>query len=74
LCAGAIEYRSLKLANLKNGFLLGLTGFGAFAHLVLRLARSLYPKSPRFVFARSAAEQDFARLLGANWSGVGEEN
>jgi propanol-preferring alcohol dehydrogenase len=69
LCAGAIGYRSLKLANMKNGSVLGLTGFGASAHLVLRLARFLYPQSPIFVFARSAAEQDFARLLGADWAG-----
>ncbi len=61
LCAGAIGYRSLKLANLKNGSVLGLTGFGASAHLVLRLVRALYPDSPVFVFARSTAEQDFAR-------------
>jgi alcohol dehydrogenase, propanol-preferring len=69
MCAGAIGYRSLKLANLKNGSVLGLTGFGASAHLVLRLAHFLYPLSPVFVFARSAAEQDFARMLGADWAG-----
>ncbi|NTV06717.1 MAG: zinc-dependent alcohol dehydrogenase family protein [Chlorobiaceae bacterium] len=69
LCAGAIGYRSLKLANLKNGSVLGLTGFGASAHLVLRLVRALYPDSPVFVFARSTAEQDFARMLGADWAG-----
>ena len=40
LCAGAIGYRSLRLANLKDGQNLGLTGFGASAHLVLKMARS----------------------------------
>ena len=69
LCAGAIGYRSLKLANLKDGGILGLTGFGASAHLVLHLARYLYPHSPLFVFARSSAEQEFARSLGADWAG-----
>src|SRR6056297_60941 len=39
LCAGAIGYRSLRLTNLKNGHNLGLTGFGASAHLVLQMAR-----------------------------------
>lgn len=34
LCAGAIGYRSLRLTNLSKGQLLGLTGFGASAHLV----------------------------------------
>ena len=33
LCAGAIGYRALRLSRLKNGDLLGLTGFGGSAHL-----------------------------------------
>lgn len=69
LCAGAIGYRSLRLANLENGQNLGLTGFGASAHLVLKMARFLYPDSQVFVFARSITEQGFARELGAVWSG-----
>lgn len=36
LCAGAIGYRSLRLANLNDGENLGLTGFGASAHLCSR--------------------------------------
>lgn len=69
LCAGAIGYRSLKLASLEDGQSLGLTGFGASAHLVLQLSRYSFPQSPIFVFARSRAEQDFARDLGAVWTG-----
>lgn len=69
LCAGAIGYRSLKLASLTNGQTLGLTGFGASAHLVLKMARHLFPQSPVFVFARSTEEQSFARSLGASWAG-----
>lgn len=69
LCAGAIGYRSLSLARLQDGQSLGLTGFGASGHLVLKLARSLYPRSHLFVFARSQADRDFARALGAAWSG-----
>ncbi len=69
LCAGAIGYRSLRLTNLKNGQILGLTGFGASGHLVLKMARHKYPDSPVFVFARSKSEQQFALELGANWSG-----
>jgi len=69
LCGGAIGYRSLKLANLDNGGVLGLTGFGASAHQVLKLTRHLYPDSPVFVFARSEADQEFARSLGADWVG-----
>jgi len=69
LCAGAIGYRSLKLAGLKDGQNLGLTGFGASGHLVLKLARHRYPRSNVFVFARSAVEREFARTLGAAWAG-----
>lgn len=69
LCAGAIGYRSLKLTNLTDGQTLGLTGFGASGHLVLKMARYLYPSSYIFVFARSPQEQDFARQLGASWAG-----
>jgi len=69
LCAGAIGWRSLRLANLTDGEPLGLTGFGASAHLVLQLARQRYPGSPVFVFARNADERRFARELGAAWSG-----
>jgi propanol-preferring alcohol dehydrogenase len=73
LCGGAIGYRSLKLADLSNGGILGLTGFGASAHQVLKLASSLYPDSPVFVFARSEADREFARSLGADWAGGTED-
>jgi propanol-preferring alcohol dehydrogenase len=69
LCAGAIGYRSLRLANLQDGQSLGLTGFGASAHLVLKMARFKYPNSPVFVFARSPEEREFAKELGAIWAG-----
>ena len=69
LCAGAIGYRSLRLANLPNGGRLGLTGFGASAHLVLKLVRYRDPDAEVFVFARSEAERAFAMELGAEWAG-----
>jgi propanol-preferring alcohol dehydrogenase len=69
LCAGAIGWRSLRLANLHDGDPLGLTGFGASAHLVLQVARLRFPSSPIYVFARSPAERGFARELGAAWAG-----
>jgi propanol-preferring alcohol dehydrogenase len=69
LCAGAIGYRSLRLANLKDGQNLGLTGFGASAHLVLKMVHHKYPNSGISVFARSEKEQVFARELGAVWAG-----
>ena len=69
LCAGGVGYRSLKLAGITNGQVLGLTGFGGSGHLVLQLARHLYPDSPIYVFARSEKERAFALELGAHWSG-----
>jgi propanol-preferring alcohol dehydrogenase len=69
LCAGAIGYRSLRLTGLQDGQLLGLTGFGASAHLVLKMVNHAYPHTQVFVFARSERERDFARELGAVWAG-----
>jgi propanol-preferring alcohol dehydrogenase len=73
LCAGAVGYRALRLAGLPEGGRLGLTGFGASGHIVLKMVRGAHPSSPVFVFARSAAERDFARALGADWAGDTEE-
>ncbi len=69
LCAGAIGYRSLRLSGLQDGQTLGLTGFGASAHLVLKMVRHRFPQTQVFVFSRTEAEQAFARELGAAWAG-----
>lgn len=69
LCAGAIGYRSLRLTELKDGQSLGLTGFGASAHIVLMMVRFIYPSTKVFVFSRSEQERAFAVELGATWSG-----
>lgn len=69
LCAGAIGYRSLCLTGLQDGQRLGLTGFGASAHLVLKMAQYRYPATDIYVFARSAEERTFAKELGAVWAG-----
>jgi alcohol dehydrogenase, propanol-preferring len=69
LCAGAIGYRSLRLADLQDGQNLGLTGFGGSAHLVLKMAKHKLPKTNVFVFARNAEEREFAKELGAIWAG-----
>ena len=68
-CAGAIGYRSLNLTGLNDGQRLGLTGFGASAHLVLKMARYVYPHSEIYVFARNERERHFALELGASWAG-----
>lgn len=69
LCAGAIGYRSIRLAEIKDGDALGLTGFGASAHLVLKMVKYRYPNTKIFVFARKAEERQFAMELGAFWAG-----
>lgn len=69
LCAGAIGYRAVQLAQIKNGDRVGLTGFGASAHLVLKMLRFSNPNTKIFVFARKKEEQAFARVLGAVWAG-----
>jgi propanol-preferring alcohol dehydrogenase len=39
LCAGAVGYRSLRLADIQAGQNVGFSGFGASAHLVLQMVR-----------------------------------
>jgi len=69
LCAGAIGYRSLRLCNLQDGQSLGLVGFGASGHQVLKMVRYMYPNTPVYVFARAQSERVFALELGAVWAG-----
>jgi alcohol dehydrogenase, propanol-preferring len=73
LCAGAIGYRSLGLTRIRDGQNLGLTGFGASAHLVLKMVRHKFPGTNVFVFARSEKEREFALELGAVWAGGTED-
>ncbi len=70
LCAGAVGYRALRLANLQDGQSLGLMGFGGSNHLVLKMAKHKYPNSNVFVFSRNAEEREFAKSLGAAWTGA----
>ena len=69
LCAGAVGYRSLMLTGIKNGDNLGLTGFGASAHIVIQIVKEKFPDTKIFVFARSEKERSFASELGAFWTG-----
>ncbi len=69
LCAGAVGYRSLRLAGIRNGMRLGLTGFGASGHLVMMMVRHRYPDTDVHVFARQREEREFALQSGAAWAG-----
>ncbi len=73
LCAGAVGYRALRLTGIADGQSLGLTGFGASGHLVLKLVKNMFPATPVYVFARSGTEREFAIELGADWAGDAEE-
>ena len=73
LCAGAVGYRSLRLTGLQDGQAIGLTGFGASGHLVLKMVRHTHPSSRVHVFARSEDQRRLARDLGAAWTGATEE-
>ena len=73
LCAGAVGYRSLRLTGLKDGQNLGLTGFGASGHLVIRMAKHMFPNSNVYVFARNEEEREFSKQLGALWAGNTED-
>src|SRR5512142_1949007 len=70
LCAGAVGYRALRLSKLEDGENLGLTGFGASNHLILKMVRHKYPNARVFVFSRNEGEREFARSLGAAWAGA----
>jgi propanol-preferring alcohol dehydrogenase len=69
LCAGAVGYRALKLTGIEDDATLGLYGFGASNHLVLKTARKKFPRSRIFVFSRNARERTQALELGAAWAG-----
>jgi len=67
LCAGIIGYRSLRKADLQEGEVLGLIGFGASAHLALQVAR--HWRCLVYVFTRGRSHRDLAFSLGAAWVG-----
>lgn len=73
LCAGAIGYRSLRLTGLRDREVIGLVGFGASAHLVLKMVRHTAPGAKIMVFSRTEGERRFALELGASWAGGFEE-
>jgi propanol-preferring alcohol dehydrogenase len=74
LCAGAIGYRSMSLTGISGPRRLGLTGFGASGHLVMKMVRHLHHDMKVYVFARSSVEREFALDLGAEWAGSTTES
>jgi propanol-preferring alcohol dehydrogenase len=69
LCAGVIGYRTLRLAEIVDGQVIGLYGFGASAHIVIQIIKHKFPDSPVFVFTKTAEHARLAEQLGAAWTG-----
>jgi len=69
LCAGVIGYRTLRLAEITDGQIVGLFGFGASAHIVIQIIKYKFPNSPVFVFTKTAEHAKLAEALGAAWTG-----
>ncbi len=67
LCAGAVGFRALRLADVQLGDRLGLYGYGASGHLVIQVAR--YWGCQVYVFTRSTEHQRLAKDAGATWVG-----
>jgi len=69
LCAGVIGYRTVRLAEITDGQIVGLYGFGASAHIVIQIIKHKFPNSPVFVFTKTAEHAGLAEKLGAAWTG-----
>lgn len=69
MCSGTVGYRSLRLTGMENGKTLGLYGFGSAHHLVIQMAKFLFPDSKIFVISRNPQERELAKKLGASWAG-----
>ncbi len=67
LCAGIIGFRCLRLAGVSKGARLGLSGFGAAAHVAIQVAR--YWGVEVYAFSREPRHAQLAADLGAVWTG-----
>jgi propanol-preferring alcohol dehydrogenase len=67
LCGGLIGYRALRMTG--DAERLGLYGFGSAAHMIIQVARWQGRRVFAFTSPGDAATQEFARRLGAEWTG-----
>jgi propanol-preferring alcohol dehydrogenase len=72
LCAGLIGYRSYRMAG-ESVDRLGIYGFGAAAHIVAQIALHQGKRVFAFTSPGDVEAQEFARRLGAVWSGDSTE-
>jgi propanol-preferring alcohol dehydrogenase len=59
----------LRLAEVTDGQVVGLFGFGASAHIVIQIIKNKYPHSPVYVFTKTEEHARLAESLGAAWTG-----
>jgi alcohol dehydrogenase, propanol-preferring len=71
MCAGLIGYRTLSMAG--DAPLIGIYGFGAAAHIVAQVVRHQGRRLFAFTRPGDLAAQDFARSLGAEWTGGSDQ-
>jgi propanol-preferring alcohol dehydrogenase len=73
LCAGVVGYRALRLADIQDSQVVGMYGFGACAHILIRVIKHKFPNSPVYVFTKTQEHIDLAKSLGADWTGRSED-
>jgi propanol-preferring alcohol dehydrogenase len=72
LCGALIGYRAFRLAG--DAQRLGLYGFGSAGHMIAQVARHLGRAVYAFTRADDRTAQNFARELGAVWSGSSDDS
>jgi propanol-preferring alcohol dehydrogenase len=70
LCAGIIGFRAIRVAGTEKGERVGLFGFGASAHLAIRVLQAW--DCEVYVSTRGESHRKLAASLGATW--IGTEN
>lgn len=68
LCAGIIGFRALRVAGVQKNERVGLFGFGASAHLAIRVLQSW--SCEVYVSTRGESHRKLAESLGAAWVGA----
>src|ERR1041385_3385429 len=71
LCAGIIGFRALRVAGTQKGERVGLFGFGASAHLAIRVLHAW--DCEVYVSTRGESHRRLAESMGAKWVGTEKE-
>src|SRR6266480_5060500 len=71
LCAGIIGFRALRVAGVEKGERVGLSGFGASAHLAICVLQAW--NCEVYVSTRGESHRKLAESLGATWVGNEKE-